>query len=261
MPKRFPPEFKADVVRVARRGDLSIAEVAADFDISVESVKRWKRQADIDEGIKDGLTTRRAGRGGPAPPGESPARDGERDPAPSRGLLRQGRRSQNDVPAGPRFGRRGVPGAVDLRGARLLHPGLLQVAVRPDLSNGTWDDAHLTNAIVDVHGDDPEFGYRFIADELERAGHEVGEGRVQRLCREHRIWSTTTKKGRRSSGKTPGPAVHDDLVNRDFTAPAPDMVWLTDITEHPTARRQALRLLHQGRLLEPDRRLLDSPNG
>ena len=57
MPKRFPPQFKADVVRVARRGDLSIAEVAADFDISVESVKRWKRQADIDEGIKDGLTS------------------------------------------------------------------------------------------------------------------------------------------------------------------------------------------------------------
>ena len=96
------------------------------------------------------------------------------------------------------------------------------------------DDAYLTNDIVAIHGDDPEFGYRFIADELERTGHEVGEGRVQRLCREHRIWSTTTKKGRRNSGKTPGPAVHDDLVNRVFTAPASDMVWLTDITEHPT---------------------------
>lgn len=45
------------------------------------------------------------------------------------------------------------------------------------------DDAHLTNAIVDIHGDDPEFGYRFIADELEGAGHTVGEGRVHRLCR------------------------------------------------------------------------------
>lgn len=45
------------MVRVARRGDLSIAEVAADFDISVQSVQRWKRQADIDEGIKDGLTS------------------------------------------------------------------------------------------------------------------------------------------------------------------------------------------------------------
>jgi transposase len=57
MPKRFPPEFKADVVRVARRGDLSTAEVAADFGISVESVKRWKHQADVDEGVRDGLTS------------------------------------------------------------------------------------------------------------------------------------------------------------------------------------------------------------
>lgn len=57
MPKKFPPEFKRDVVRVARRGDLSVAEVAADFDISVESVRRWMHQADIDDGVKDGLTT------------------------------------------------------------------------------------------------------------------------------------------------------------------------------------------------------------
>lgn len=57
MPKKFPIEFKRDVVRVARRDDLTIAEVAADFDVSVESVRRWMRQADIDDGIRDGLTT------------------------------------------------------------------------------------------------------------------------------------------------------------------------------------------------------------
>jgi transposase-like protein len=34
MPKRFPPEFKRDVVTVARRGELTVNEVAADFDIS-----------------------------------------------------------------------------------------------------------------------------------------------------------------------------------------------------------------------------------
>ena len=51
------------------------------------------------------------------------------------------------------------------------------------LSTGTWDDAHLVNAIVDIHRDDPEFGYRFISDELEKAGHAVGEGRVHRLCK------------------------------------------------------------------------------
>jgi putative transposase len=95
-----------------------------------------------------------------------------------------------------------------------------------------WADAHLVNAIVDVHGDDPEFGYRFIADEVKALGHVTSETRVHKLCREHRIWSTTTKKGRR--GKTPGPAVADDLVKRVFSAPAPDRIWLTDITEHPT---------------------------
>ena len=57
MPKKFPAEFKRDVVAVARRGDLSVAEVAVDFGVAEETVRRWMRQADIDDGIKDGLTT------------------------------------------------------------------------------------------------------------------------------------------------------------------------------------------------------------
>lgn len=57
MPKKYPQEFKDDVARVARRGDMTMAEVAADFDISIESVRRWKRQAEIDDGVKDGLTS------------------------------------------------------------------------------------------------------------------------------------------------------------------------------------------------------------
>ena len=57
MPKRYPPEFKRDVVTVARRGDLSVAEVAVDFGVAVESVRRWMQQADVDEGIKDGMTS------------------------------------------------------------------------------------------------------------------------------------------------------------------------------------------------------------
>ena len=40
---------------------------------------------------------------------------------------------------------------------------------------------------------------------------------------------------RTGSGKTPGPAVHDDHVQRQFTAEAPNQLWLTDITEHRTA--------------------------
>jgi len=57
MPKKYPPEFKQDVVAVARRGDLSVLEVAMDFGIAEETVRRWMRQADVDDGVKDGLTT------------------------------------------------------------------------------------------------------------------------------------------------------------------------------------------------------------
>lgn len=105
---------------------------------------------------------------------------------------------------------------------------------RSPISDRDWSAAQLTNAIVDVHADDPTFGYRFISDELARAGQVARERRVPRLCREHKVWSTTTKKGRRGSGKTPGPAVSDDLVQRDFSAAAPNRLWLTDITEHRT---------------------------
>jgi len=104
------------------------------------------------------------------------------------------------------------------------------------VSQRELQDAYLTNALLDAHANDPEFGYRFLADELGHAGHQAGERRVWRLCSQQKLWSTTVRKGRRGSAKTPGPAVHDDLVQRDFTAGAPDQVWLTDITEHPTSQ-------------------------
>ena len=96
-----------------------------------------------------------------------------------------------------------------------------------------WDDAHLINAALDVHRDDPEFGYRFIADELPARGISAGENRVARLCSQQRIWSAFAKK--RGLNRKAGPPVHDDLVARQFTAAGPDQTWLTDITEHPTA--------------------------
>jgi transposase len=44
MPKRYPEEFKRDVVAVARRGDLTmIPEVTTDFGVAEESVRRCMR--------------------------------------------------------------------------------------------------------------------------------------------------------------------------------------------------------------------------
>jgi hypothetical protein len=49
-----------------------------------------------------------------------------------------------------------------------------------------WDDAHLLNAAIDIHHDDPEFGYRFITDELAIRGIRAGRNRVNRPPRSPR---------------------------------------------------------------------------
>jgi putative transposase len=102
------------------------------------------------------------------------------------------------------------------------------------VSQRDWDDAHLINAAVDIHHDDPEFGYRFIADELPTYGIRASRNRVHRLCAQQRLWSVHAKK--RGLGRRPGPPVHDDLVARQFRSHQLDRLWLTDLTEHPTGQ-------------------------
>ena len=98
----------------------------------------------------------------------------------------------------------------------------------------TGNDAHLTSAIVDVHTDEPEFGYRFNADSS--AGLVIWSARTGCTGSAASGGSSRrrpAKAARRWAG-TQGVAVYDDLVQREFSTPASDLVWLTDITEHPT---------------------------
>jgi len=105
---------------------------------------------------------------------------------------------------------------------------------RNPISDRDWVNAHLVNAAHDVHRDDPTFGYRFITDELAAEhGIKAGENRVQRLCSAHGISSVLARK--RGRGGKPGPAVHDDLVRREFGVDRPNKLWFADITEHATA--------------------------
>jgi putative transposase len=90
------------------------------------------------------------------------------------------------------------------------------------------------NALFDAHRDDPEFGYRFLADEARGAGQAMAERTAWRLCSGNGWWSAFGKKKRRGKGGKTGPPVHDDRVQRDFTAAAPNRLWLADITEHRT---------------------------
>jgi len=57
-PRRsFTPEFKADIVERCRRGDRTVGQVARDFDLTETAVREWARQAEVDAGERDGLST------------------------------------------------------------------------------------------------------------------------------------------------------------------------------------------------------------
>lgn len=56
MPKAFPAEFRRDVVAVARKSEASIASVARDFGISESCLQRWLKAADVQDGLKPGVT-------------------------------------------------------------------------------------------------------------------------------------------------------------------------------------------------------------
>ncbi|MFF0870231.1 transposase, partial [Nonomuraea sp. NPDC003560] len=57
-PRRsFTPEFKAEIVELCRRGDRSVGQVAKDFDLTETAVRQWIRQAEVDAGQRDGLTS------------------------------------------------------------------------------------------------------------------------------------------------------------------------------------------------------------
>lgn len=117
-----------------------------------------------------------------------------------------------------------------------------------------WDDAHLIDAAIAIHAEDPVFGYRFLADELPGHGIIAGENRVHRLCSAQRLVSVHATK--RGLNRRPGPPVHDDLVERDFTAGGTEPVVAHRFDRTPHRRGQALLVRDQRRLLQPDRGLL-----
>ena len=64
-------------------------------------------------------------------------------------------------------------------------------------SDRDWAVAHTTNAIIDVHADDPEFGYRFITDDLFSA---MGFSRAQETLRHRRARALRARLGSRGGG-------------------------------------------------------------
>jgi len=58
MPRPYPQEFREDVIRVARNRepDTRLKDIAKDFGISESCLNTWLQAADVEDGIKPGVT-------------------------------------------------------------------------------------------------------------------------------------------------------------------------------------------------------------
>lgn len=56
MPKASPLEFRNDVGAVARKGEAPLTQIAKDFGISEACLHRWLKLADVEDGVRPGIT-------------------------------------------------------------------------------------------------------------------------------------------------------------------------------------------------------------
>ncbi|MHA2414035.1 IS3 family transposase [Mycobacterium avium] len=245
--RRYSAEEKAAAVRMVRtlRAELgteqgTVQRVARQLGYGVESVRTWVRQADIDEGLAPGVTTaeskrvqeleqeirelkraneilKRAAkflRGGARPPTQEivefiDANRGEFGVEPICTVLRS---AGLQVALSTYYDTKArVPSARALRDA-VLGPALCQL----------WKDNYCV------------YGARKLWKTARREGHDVGRDQVARLMRAAGIEGVRRGKRVRTTKADPAAARHPDLVKRNFTATAPNQLWVTDLTFVPT---------------------------
>lgn len=102
---------------------------------------------------------------------------------------------------------------------------------RPPSARATRD-AQLKDKIMAIHTDKRTrvYGIRKIHAHLNRTGIPVARCTVERLCRELGIRGTVRGKFPRTTKPAPETGRPADLVNRDFSAEAPNRLWVADLT-------------------------------
>jgi putative transposase len=99
----------------------------------------------------------------------------------------------------------------------------------------TQDDVRLAAVIAATHRDCREaYGSRRLWRELRRRGIQCGRHRMDRLRREHGLWTRRRRRFLRARAAYQRTPAAPRLCSWPFNASAPDRLWVGDITQLPT---------------------------
>lgn len=102
-----------------------------------------------------------------------------------------------------------------------------------EIPENEQQNRRIADEIEKIHAESPDKGYRRIRDDLERYHDiDVNDKRVLRICRKLNMKSTIKYSNHGCTRQATNPQyIAENILNREFTADAPNEKWLTDVTE------------------------------
>jgi putative transposase len=231
MPTRYSPEFRRKVLDLLKAG-RSVAELVRDLDISDQTIYNWRRQERIDTGQLPGVSSTDQAELVAARRRISELETELAIHRRAAELLKEAVPPKGRYAAIKTMAAEGLPVEVCCRVLDVSVSGYYAWLTRPP-SPRSLRHAWLSDQIRAVHAASRgTYGSRRIHAELRLGrGIMVGYHAVAMLMRRAGITGLPGSRRPRPQQQTP---TATDLVNRNFARDAPNLLWVTDITEHPT---------------------------
>ncbi|WP_229023000.1 IS3 family transposase [Actinomarinicola tropica] len=242
--QRHPAELRERAVRMVFEHTheypsqwKAICSIADKLDLNRETLRQWVRRAEVDDGRRPGITTDERARMRELERENKELRRANEILKAASGFLRGGARPPVQAliefidAHRQRFGVEPICRVLSEHGCGIA-PNTYWVAKKRPPSARATRDRELTEEIARVHAENLSvYGADKIWAQLNREGTRVARCTVERLMRDMGL--SGARRGRafkittRSDERQRRP---DDLVDRKFKAPAPNRLWVADIT-------------------------------
>jgi putative transposase len=234
MPDSYSSQYR-EMVLVQVRAGRSVYDLAEGLEVSAATIFRWKKQDQIDAGDAVGLLSEDAAELRAARSRIAALESELATVKRASELFGEGRvvRPKDLFPIVEQLGLEGHGLKSACRVLRIASSGFFVWRHRPP-SDREIRRAWLSDVIVQIWEQSRRtYGLRRVQAELADAyDHVANKKLVRAIMREQGIRGLPKRrKGRRNMINK---ATSTDLVNRQFNRDGPNMLWMTDITEHLT---------------------------